>query len=77
MQKKLTITVDEDVYKGLHRVIGRGNISRFIENLARPYLFSKDLEAEYRRMAADTEREKEAEEWTEANIDDSLSDETW
>jgi len=39
MQKKLTITVDEALYEGLHRVIGRRNISRFLEGLARapPY----------------------------------------
>ena len=27
MQKKLTITIDEEVYEGLHRIIGRGRIS--------------------------------------------------
>ena len=35
MQKKLTITVDEDVYEGLHRVIGRRHISEFIEEVKR------------------------------------------
>ena len=29
MAKKLTITVDADVYDGLHSVIGRRRISRF------------------------------------------------
>nr|NIO71365.1 addiction module antitoxin [Anaerolineae bacterium] len=38
MQKKLTITIDEQVYEGLHAVIGRGRISRFIEDLVRPYV---------------------------------------
>jgi len=36
MQKKLTITIDEQVYEGLHAVIGRRRISRFIEDLVRP-----------------------------------------
>jgi len=31
MQKKLTITLDENVYEGLHRVIGRRHISEFTE----------------------------------------------
>lgn len=53
MQKKLTITVHEDVYADLHRVIGRRRISRFLEYLARPYVVKKDLEATYRAMAAD------------------------
>lgn len=74
MQHKLTISIDEKVYKGLHRVIGRGNISRFFENLARPYLFPADLEAEYRLMAADKAREKEAREWTESFVDDGLDE---
>jgi hypothetical protein len=36
MLKKLTITVDADVYDGLHSVIGRRRISRFLNDLARP-----------------------------------------
>ena len=35
MTKKLTITVSDDVYKGLHKRIGRRRISRFINELAR------------------------------------------
>jgi len=65
MQKKLTITVDSKVYEGLHSVIGRGNISQFLERLARPYVLNKDLAASYRDMANDTEREAEASEWIE------------
>ena len=66
MTKKLTISVSEEVYSGLHRVIGRGKISQFIENLARPHVVSSDLESSYREMAADEVREAEAEEWSEA-----------
>ncbi len=32
MRKKLSITVDEQVYAALHQVIGRHKISRFIES---------------------------------------------
>ena len=42
MQKKLTITIDEDVYSGLYRVVGRRKISRFIESLIRPYVVHDD-----------------------------------
>ena len=38
MQKKLTITIDEDVYAGLYRVVGRRKISKFIESLVRPHV---------------------------------------
>jgi predicted CopG family antitoxin len=70
MQKKLTITIDEQVYKGLHAVIGRRRISRFIEDLVRPYVIHQELEAAYKRMAQDEEREAEALEWAEATVGD-------
>ena len=68
MQKKLTITLDEEVYRGLHAVIGRGRISRFLEDLARPHVVSRDLEAAYREMAGDEVREADADEWAEGLI---------
>jgi predicted CopG family antitoxin len=70
MQKKLTITVDEDVYAGLHKVIGRRRISQFIEDLVRPHVIGIDLEDGYRALAADEAREAEALEWSEATIGD-------
>ena len=74
MQKKLTITIDEMVYNGLHKVIGRGRISRFIEDLVKPYVLRQNLEAAYQQMAQDEARETEALEWSEATIGD-VSDE--
>ena len=74
MHKKLTITIDERVYEGLYSVIGPRRISRFIEDLVRPHVMSPDLEASYRQMAADEEREAEALEWAEATVGD-VSDE--
>ncbi len=72
MNRKLTITVSEAVYEGLHRTIGRRRISQFIEKLARPHVIPQDMEAAYRDMAADQVREREALEWSEAVISDSL-----
>ena len=74
MQKKLTITVNKKVYEGLHRVVGRRRISRFIQELVRPYVVSPDLEAAYKQMAQDEVREAEALEWSEATVTD-VSDE--
>lgn len=74
MRKKLTITMDEQVYEGLHRVIGRQNISQFIETLVRPHIAAQDLDAAYRDMAAEESREAEAHEWAEATVRD-LADE--
>lgn len=70
MQKKLTITVEEEVYNGLYIVIGRRHISQFIEDLVRPHVIGTDLEAAYQAMAADEAREAEAIEWSEAMIGD-------
>jgi predicted CopG family antitoxin len=70
MNRRITITVSEDVYNGLHRKFGRRRISAFIEKLARPHVVSNDIEASYRDMAADQEREREALEWSEALIGD-------
>jgi len=75
MQKKLTLTIDEDVYEGLHRVVGQRRISRFIEDLVRPHVLREDLYEAYRAMAADTTREKDALDWAEATCGD-VSDET-
>jgi len=70
MKKKLTITVDERIYSGLHRVIGRRKISQFIESLVKPHVLQKDLESGYREMAADEAREAQAIEWAEATVTD-------
>ena len=70
MQKKLTITIDEYVYEGLYKMIGRGNISQFIESLIRPHVIGTDLALAYQQMAQDETREDEAFEWVEATIGD-------
>jgi hypothetical protein len=69
MQKKLTITIDEMVYRNLHVVIGRRKISKFIENLVKPYIKDTGLKLVYQEMNKDIIREKEATEWTEGLID--------
>lgn len=70
MQKKLTITVDENVYRGLHRVVGRRRISRFIESLVRPHVVQEELANAYREMAEEESRENEALEWAESTMGD-------
>jgi predicted CopG family antitoxin len=70
MQKKLTITVDEDVYAGLHEVIGPRKISRFIQEIVRPHVIHPNYEAAYAEMAKDKKRENEALEWAENTFKD-------
>jgi hypothetical protein len=70
MTKKLTISVDDDVYAGLHGTIGRRRISRFLNDLARPHVTRGDLVKGYEAMAADEARERDATEWVEALVGD-------
>ena len=74
MQKKLTLTIDEEVYNGLRSVIGPRKISHFIEDLVRPHVVKKDMYTAYAEMAAETEREYEAAEGVEGTIGDSYSE---
>ncbi len=70
MRRKLTITIDEEVYEGLYRVVGPRHISGFLESLARSRVLGTDLDAAYAAMAADEASEAEALAWIE---DSSLS----
>lgn len=70
MTKKLTITVEDLVYEGLHTVIGRRRISGFLNDLAKPYVTGHDLAAGYAAMAADEGREREADAWSEGLVGD-------
>ncbi len=75
MQKKLTITIDKQVYQGLYRVVGPGKISQFIEKLIRPHVLESNLDAAYAQMAQDEGREEEATQWSDGLIGD-VEDET-
>lgn len=70
MQKKLTLTVDAEVYEGLRKIIGPRKISKFIEDLVRPHVVRPNLEAAYSKMAKDKKREDEAMEWAEVTFKD-------
>jgi len=73
MPRQLVITLPDDVYEELRRRAGREDVSSYIERLVRPGAISdRDLEAGYRAMAADEEREREAREWIEAEPGDAL-----
>jgi hypothetical protein len=65
VKRKLTVTVSESIYEALYRQVGKGQITKFIENVvsANLDLTDESLEAGYRAMMADTEQEKETEEW--------------
>ena len=74
MTKKLTISIDDRVYDGLHAVIGRGNIGKFLEDLARPFVVTEGLSAAYAEMSADKTRDADADEWCVSLAADGLDE---
>ncbi len=66
MHKRMTITLDEAVYEGLYRTVGKRRMSQFIEDLLRPHVVDTALDDGYRAMASDEAREAEALEWCNA-----------
>lgn len=74
MHKRMTITLDEEVYEGLYRTVGKRRMSQFIEDLVRPHVLGDILDEGYSAMAADNDREAEAKEWCNALVKD-MSDE--
>ncbi len=74
MHKRMTITLDEAVYDGLYRTIGKRRMSQFIEDLLRPHVLDTSLDDGYRAMAADTARESQAQEWCNALAKDMDSE---
>ena len=76
MQKKLTISLDEQVYEGLQSVVGQENISRFIEDLVRPHVIASDVSepaAEYRTQADIDAMREDWGKWYAANPNAVLS----
>jgi hypothetical protein len=74
MHKRMTITLDEVVYDGLYRTIGKRRMSQFIEDLLRPHVLDTSLDEGYRAMAADATREAQAQEWCNALAKDMHSE---
>jgi predicted CopG family antitoxin len=73
MPRQVTITLPDEVYEALKQRAGQDDVSDYIERLVRPMELSEhDLEAGYRAMAADEDREREAVEWIEAEPGDAL-----
>lgn len=63
MHKRMSITLDEVVYEGLYRHVGKRRMSQFIEDLVRPYVVDAALDEGYKAMAEDKEREADALAW--------------
>ena len=70
----MTITLDEAVYDGLYRTVGKRRMSQFIEDLVRPHVSGAALDAGYQDMAADEGREADASDWINALAGDGVDE---
>ena len=70
MHKKMTISLDETVYDGLYRTVGRRHMSQYIEGLLRPHVLDTALDDGYKAISSDQERETEAQAWCNALLAD-------
>jgi len=73
MHKRMTITLDADVYEGLNRLVGKRRISQFISDIVRPHVSDDALEEGYRAMAADAAENEAASEWMDALSNDTIN----
>jgi hypothetical protein len=62
MQKKLTLSINAEIYEALHKMAGKRKIGRFIESLVRPYIESLDGSKE--RLAQGEDQEAAVLPWT-------------
>jgi len=73
MEKQvLSVKLDINLYWQLKSEVGKGKISRFVENLIAQELNKQDqkLAQEYQEAAQDKNRWKEAREWEQAQMTD-------
>ena len=68
MQRKMTISLDEDVYRGLLSTVGKRKISKFISDTVRPHVVESYLEEGYKAMVADEDYQFEAKEWVNTHL---------
>ena len=77
MSKRVNLYIqDEALWEGFTQLVGRGNVSKWIENMIRPYVDKSDLASAYKTMGQDKAREKEAKDWVNGTFGD-VGHESW
>jgi hypothetical protein len=73
---KLTILVEPEVYRGLYAKVGRGKISKFINDSVKPLLSNQeDLKKQYQELALESNT-SEAGAWQKV-ISSITSENSW
>lgn len=64
MSKRVNLYIqDERLWENFTHLVGRGNISKWIETTIKQLVDNSDLATSYKVMSQDLAREKEAQEW--------------
>ena len=76
MQRKITLSIDEKIYRKLHFLIPKRKMSKFVEESVKERIKKSELEDPIEKglkmMGKDRVREKEALEWSEVEITEEL-----
>ena len=76
MQRKITLSIDETIYRKLHFLIPKRKMSKFVEESVKERIKKSKLEDPvekgFKMMGKDRVREKEALEWSEVEITEEL-----
>lgn len=76
MQRKITLSIDEKIYRKLHFLIPKRKMSKFVEESVEEKIerskLEDPIEKGFKMMGEDRVREKEALEWSELGISEEL-----
>ena len=76
MQRKVTPSIEEKIYRKLRFLIPKRKMSNFVEEAIKEKIerlkLEEPIEEGFKMMGKDREREKEALEWSEAGISEEF-----
>lgn len=77
MSKRVNLYIqDEILWENFTNLVGRGNVSKWIENMIKPLVDKSSLANSYKSMSKDKEREQEANDWVSGTFGD-VGHDTW
>ncbi len=76
MQRKITLSIEEKIYRKLRFLIPKRKMSKFVEEALKEKIerlkLEEPIEKGFKMMGKDKEREKEALEWSEAGMSEEF-----
>ena len=78
MQRKITLSIEEEIYRKLRFLIPKRKMSKFVEEALKEKIerlkveIEEPIEEGFKMMGKDKEREKEALEWSEAGMSEEF-----